>query len=206
LFRRHPSALAAAVTGAEGVAFYDCRICQVGDSVPSPAKARYDEKDAMEPPTLNFRTATPADSARIIAIINAAYAIETFLEGDRIDEERLAPMMQKGSILVAENSSGHLLGTVYTELRGSRGYMGMLAVDPAHQGSGLARRLVNAAEDHFRSLGCDAIDIIVLNLRPDLPPLYRRFGFVETGTQPFTPTRALKPGFECHGIVMSKPL
>jgi ribosomal protein S18 acetylase RimI-like enzyme len=160
----------------------------------------------MDAPTLNFRAATAADSARIIAIINAAYAIETFLEGDRIDEERLAPMMQKGSILVAENSSGHLLGTVYTELRGSRGYMGMLAVDPAHQGSGLARRLVNAAEDRFRALGCNAIDIIVLNLRPDLPPIYRRFGFVETGTEPFSPTRTLKPGFECHGIVMSKPL
>lgn len=194
------------MTGVEGPSFYDSRIYQIGNLVPRLAKARYDEKDAMDAAILNFRIATPADSASIIAIINAAYAIETFLEGDRIDEERLAPMMQKGSILVAENSSGHLLGTVYTELRGPRGYMGMLAVDPAHQGSGLARRLVEAAEDHFRSLGCDAIDIIVLNLRPELPPIYRRFGFVETGTQPFSPTRALKPGFECYGIVMSKPL
>jgi hypothetical protein len=44
-------------------------------------------------------------------------------------------------------------------------------------------------------------------MRPELLPLYRRFGYVETGIEEeFRPTRALAPGVECHGIKMSKQL
>ena len=94
---------------------------------------------------LHFRLAVAADFPRLIALVNAAYSIETFLEGTRTDEERLAAMMQKGTILVAEDGTGEILGCVYTEVRGPRGYLGQLAVDPVHQGRGLARIIVQAA-------------------------------------------------------------
>jgi ribosomal protein S18 acetylase RimI-like enzyme len=156
--------------------------------------------------SLCIRPATAADRARLIPLINAAFSIETFLEVARTDEDRLAAMMEKGTVLLAEDGSGRVLGSVYTELRGSRGYLGMLAVDPAHQGSGLGRRLLAEAESRFRTLGCEAVDITVLSLRPELPPIYRRLGFVETGTEEFLGARDLKPGLECHCIVMSKKL
>jgi ribosomal protein S18 acetylase RimI-like enzyme len=139
-------------------------------------------------------------------MINAAFSIEEFLEGTRTDETRLAAIMEKGSILMAEDEAGNLLGSVYFELRGQRGYLGMLAVDPAQQGRGLARRLVEEAEDHLRKTGCDAVEIIVLNMRPELVPIYQRFGFEVEGTTEFTPSRKLKPGVECHGIIMVKKL
>jgi len=157
-------------------------------------------------PDLGIRPAVAADRPRLIPLINSAFAIETFLEGSRTNDEQLAAMMAKGAILLAEDASGCLLGSVYTELRGACGYLGMLAVDPARQGSGVARRLVAAAEDRFREQGCEAIEIVVLSLRPDLPPIYERFGFVEIRREEFTPVRSLRPGFECHGIVMSKKL
>ncbi len=84
--------------------------------------------------------------------------------------------------------------------------MGQLAVDPAHQRAGLGRTLVEAAENHLRACGCKAVDIVVLSLRPELQPIYRRIGYIETGTGPFTPQRALAHGVECHGIFMSKQL
>lgn len=155
---------------------------------------------------LRFREAVAADRPHLIPVINAAFAIETFLEGTRTDDARLAAMMQKGTLLVAEDPSGAILGSVYTELRGAYGYLGMLAVDPARQGLGLARRLVQFAEDRFRSLGCTAVEISVLNLRPELPPIYRRYGYRETGTEPFAMARTLKGDTECHCIVMQKPL
>ena len=157
-------------------------------------------------PDVRVRQATTADRPRLIELINSAFSVETFLEGTRTDEERLAAMMEKGAILIAEDAAGHLLGSVYTELRGLRGYIGMLAVDPDHQRSGIGGRLMEAAEDHFRRLCCTAVDITVLSLRPELPPLYRRFGYVETGTEDFHPSHPQKPGFECHCIVMSKDL
>lgn len=163
-------------------------------------------KPARDDTGLRFREAVAADRPRLIALINAAFAIETFLEGTRTDEDRLSAMMATGTIVVAENFSGTLLGSVYTERRGQRGYLGMLAVDPAYQGLGLARRLIAEAEERFHLQGCEAVDIIVLSLRPELPPIYRRFGYIETGIEPFKPSRTLRPGQECHGITMSKKL
>ena len=92
------------------------------------------------------------------------------------------------------------------ERREKNGYVGMLAVEPAHQGQGIAKILLQAAEDQFRKEGFTEVEIIVLNLRPELLPIYERVGFKVTGTKPFKPTRALKPGFECHGIIMTKGL
>jgi predicted N-acetyltransferase YhbS len=156
--------------------------------------------------SFRIRLATEADRPRLIPLINAAFAIEIFLEGTRTDEERLAAMMRKGTILAAEDGAGQLLGCVYTEVRGKRGYLGQLAVDPAQQCKGLAIRLVAAAEEHLRLQGCEAVEITVLSLRPELPPIYRRYGYREADTEEFHPTQPLKSGVECHAIVMIKQL
>ncbi|MGA2886920.1 MAG: GNAT family N-acetyltransferase [Terracidiphilus sp.] len=153
---------------------------------------------------LRFHLATDAERPRLISLINAAFSVESFFDGTRTDEERLAAMMRKGDILIAENASGELLGCVFTEVRGARGYLGQLAVDPAHQRAGLGRLILEAAEDHLRRQRCEGVDITVLSLRPELPAIYRRLGFVETGTEEFHPSVPLKPGLECHCIVMSK--
>jgi len=161
--------------------------------------------EAMES-SLRFRTAAESDIPALVALVNAAYRIETFLEGTRTDAARLRSMMQKGEILLGEDESGALVGCVYMEPRGDHGYLGMFAVDPAQQGLGLARRIIEAAEDRFRRQGFKAVEISVLSLRTELPPIYRRYGYVETGAEPFLNIQALKPGLECHAIVMTKQL
>ena len=83
-----------------------------------------------DPVDLHIRPASPADRPRLIPVINAAFAIETFLEGTRTDDEHLAAMMQKGEILLVEDSSGQILACIYAETHGTRGYLGMLAVNP----------------------------------------------------------------------------
>jgi GNAT superfamily N-acetyltransferase len=139
-------------------------------------------------------------------MINSAFAVEGFIEGTRTDDERLAAMMQKGDVLAVEDGAGSLLACVYAEVRGARGYLGMLAVDPARQGAGLGGWLVGAAEDHLRRQGCEAVDLNVLSLRPELLPVYCRLGYSENGTAKFNPSRPLKAGVECHCIVMSKQI
>src|ERR1035437_30267 len=153
---------------------------------------------------VRVRPATDADAPRMIELVNSAYSVETFLEGTRTDPERMDAMMHKGIILVAEDDAGSLLPSVYLEVRGKRGYMGMLAVYPARQGAGLASLMVRAAEDRLRSHGCEAVDISVLSLRQELLPIYRRFGFVETGTEEFSFPRPFREPIECPCILMSK--
>jgi len=155
---------------------------------------------------IHIRLAVDADRPRLIPLINSAFSVETFMQGPRTDEERLAASMAQGTILVAEDGEGRLVASVYTELRGKHGYVGMLAVDPEHQCGGMGRRLMQAAEERFRAYGCEAVEITVLSLRPELLPIYRRFGFVETGTEPFDYPHPLAPGLKCHCIVMEKAL
>jgi predicted N-acetyltransferase YhbS len=151
-----------------------------------------------------LRTAGPADAGAVTALINAAYQVERFfVDGDRTSEDEVRTHMATGTFLVAEQD-GTPIGCVYTEQRGDRGYFGLLAVDPAQHGKGLGRTLVEAAEARFRRAGCRAVDISVVDLRRELPPFYRRLGYVETGTAPFPdPDKATRP---CHFILMSKPL
>lgn len=139
-------------------------------------------------------------------LINSAFAVENFIEGGRTDETELLDRMSKGAFLLGCDESGDLVASVYIEVRGARGYFGMLAVDPKRQGNGLGRKMVEAAEKYCREKGCKAMDLTVLSLRPELPPVYRKLGYVETGVEEFRPSRPLKPGFECHCIAMSKEL
>ena len=157
-------------------------------------------------PTVSIRIANATEIPAIVPVVNAVYAIEVFFQGTRTDAEGVAEMMQKGAFLVAESASGGIVASVYTELRGERGYFGMLAVEPSQQGSGLGRMMVEATEKHCRSHGCKHMDITVLSLRPDNLSLYRKFGYFESGTEQFHPPPSRKVGVECHLIIMSKAL
>ena len=103
-----------------------------------PSKTVNDKAKPTADSDLHIRQATAADRPSLIELVNSAYAIETFLQGTRIDDQRLSAMLQKGGILLAENGSGQLLACVYFEVRGAGGYLGLLAVNPVHQGKGLA--------------------------------------------------------------------
>jgi GNAT superfamily N-acetyltransferase len=151
-----------------------------------------------------FRIAVLRDTAELAKLINAAFVVERpFLEGERIDEKGTLAFFEKGKFLIAENPAG-IAGCVYCELRGDRGYLGLLAVDPLRQGAGLGRQLIAAAEEYFRGVGCVAVDLRIISQRVPLLGFYLRLGYVESGTAPFSaslPTNA--PG---HYILMSKKL
>jgi GNAT superfamily N-acetyltransferase len=111
-------------------------------------------------------------------------------------------MMEIGKFLIALNGNGNIVASVYVEVRSTRGSLGMLALDPAEQGEGRRRAMVRAAEDYCRTKACSVLDLLVINLRTDLPPFYRRLAYQEVGTEEFHPSRTLKTGVECYCIVM----
>jgi ribosomal protein S18 acetylase RimI-like enzyme len=155
---------------------------------------------------VRIRIAEAADTATMIPMINAAFIVEDFIEGTRTDQERMSVLMQKGEFLLAQDDKANLLGSVYLEVSGDRGYLGMLAVDPKRQGEGVGRTLVRAAEDYCRQRGCTYMKLTVLSLRSPVQFFYRKLGYRETGPEEFRPSRPLKPGVKCHAIVMTKPL
>jgi GNAT superfamily N-acetyltransferase len=153
---------------------------------------------------MTTRLAVPADAETLAALISLAYRVEDFFKiGDRTDPSDVRRRMQDGAFLLLEDQ-GMIVGSVYVQVHGEIGYFGMLSIDPSRQGQGLGSRLIAAAEDHCRRAGCHTMELEVVNLRTELPPFYRRFGYTENGTRPFTDHEQAK--LPCHFIVMSKPL
>jgi GNAT superfamily N-acetyltransferase len=166
--------------------------------MPLAADSRPEKQD------VRMRFAQSSDTEALAQLINAAFRVEQpFIEGDRIDSEGVRSYMAKGKFLLAEHSAG-LAGCVYVELRGDRGYLGLLGVDPSRQGTGLGRKLMDAAENFFLETGCRAIDLRVISARTPLPAFYRHLGYRETGTAPFAPDVPVK--VPCHYVLMSKIL
>ena len=168
---------------------------------------------------MSIRTAGPQDAAALSRLINAAFVVEAFFKiGDRTSADEVATLMEAGGeFLVLEGlprrsgeaakagtGAGTLIGCVYVKCSGERAYFGMLSIDPTRQRQGAGRRLVDAAESRAREHGCRFMDLHIVNLREELIPYYRRLGYAEGETLPFSePERASKP---CFFIVMTKPL
>lgn len=152
---------------------------------------------------MHVRAASMSEASDLVTLINAAFRVEKFfVESDRITLEEVQALFRKGSFLVAEENG--LAACVYVERRGGRGYFGLLSVDPARQKNGVGRKLVDASEQFCRELGCDAMDLQIVNLREELPAFYRRLGYQESGTAPWPEEVATK--IPCHFVRMSKAL
>jgi len=154
----------------------------------------------------SVRFARPDDADAIVRVVNDAFDIESFFKSaPRTTPEDVRALMRSGQFLVLDCPSGGLAGAVYLSIDGSRGYLGMLSVDPATQGQGIGRLLQNAAEERCRDAGCSLLEIHIVDIRPELKPYYERLGFAANGeVRPFPhPEHATRP---CHLIVMTKPL
>jgi N-acetylglutamate synthase-like GNAT family acetyltransferase len=150
------------------------------------------------------RLAELQDAAAITALINAAFAVERFfIDSDRITVGQVEALLLTGEFLLLEEH-GALAGCVYLETRRERVYLGLLSISPARQRGGLGSRLMAAAEAHCLARGLRFIDLLIVNLRKELPPYYRRLGYAESGVSPFTP--GVQTVLPCHFVKMSKEL
>jgi GNAT superfamily N-acetyltransferase len=154
---------------------------------------------------MEFRFAGEADIDALVPLINTAFAVEKFFKiGERTDAADIAEHLKSGRFLLLEDQAG-IAGAVYIEVRGERGYFGMLSVDPVRQRSGIGRRLMAAAEEFCREQGCRFMDISIVDLRTELPPLYEKFGYRISGSAPF-PAEQMPVSRPCSFVLMSKEL
>jgi ribosomal protein S18 acetylase RimI-like enzyme len=95
--------------------------------------------------------------------------------------------LQPDGVFVAEDpaAGGRVVGYVTTRLNASSlvGSIPNLAVDPAHQGRGLGRLLLQTAIDFFRRSGMQVAKIETLEQNPIGQNLYPSLGFQEIARQ-----------------------
>jgi len=162
---------------------------------------------AGRPTQPSIRVAGLDDVDAIVALTNRAFLSEQFcVTGDRTDAADIRGRFASGLFFVIDDPAGgtELLGSVFCSVEHSRGYLGLLSVEPAAQGMGYARRLVEAVEQYCRDADCQFLDITVVNVRNELFPFYARLGFGAMDVLPFpVPERARQL---LHLIKMTKPL
>jgi GNAT superfamily N-acetyltransferase len=150
------------------------------------------------------RHAEDSDVDALVVLVNRAFAIESFFKtGDRTDEPQIRELLTHGPFLLLTDGAT-LIAAVHVELRSQRVYIGMLAVDPAKQKSGLGARMMREAEAYGRNAGCKFADIRVVDVRPELPLIYRKLGYVESGVESAAVIKTAT--VPAHFVIMSKPL
>lgn len=135
-----------------------------------------------------------ADIANVAALLNSAYRGEAsktgwtteahLIDGDiRSDEFSVEQVMQmQGSVILKyENEDKELIGCVNLQQQNDKIYLGMFAVSPLMQGSGIGKRLLRAAEEYATTSGCKAVYMTVISVRTELVDWYNRHGYVDTG-------------------------
>lgn len=155
------------------------------------------------------RVAGPADIDELVRVTNAAYRVEDFfVDGDRTNAADVRSRMDVAGaafLVVDGDVPGSIAASVHVQVDHGHGHFGLLAVDPAHQGKGLGRLLVEAVERHCRDSGCHELTMDFVNLREELPGFYHHLGFTVTGeTAPMPANERLKR--PAHLVAMRKPL
>ena len=152
----------------------------------------------------SIRNAEHRDADAITRLVNRAFLVEQFfIERDRTDSTTVLELMKKGEFLLAEDGLS-VVGCVYVEIRGERGYFGMLSIEPSRQRTGIGRQLIKNVEQYLRDAGCKFCDLKIVDVRTELHDLYHRWGYADAGTARYddpTPTK-----IPVHFINMSKPL
>ncbi len=133
------------------------------------------------PPGYSVRRGELSDLPRIVEVLNAAFSKYEWWYP--IEVEELRRRIEKGGMIyyVALDSEGNVVGyvdvRVYEALDGDRtATVGLLAVDPKHQGKGLGKALMSVAVEELLKLG---VRRVYLDSVEGLEKLYRKFGFVE---------------------------
>jgi ribosomal protein S18 acetylase RimI-like enzyme len=92
-------------------------------------------------------------------------------------EAMRAVVAHPGAAVLLAEIGGELVGTLVAGWDGWRGNMYRLAVRDAHRRRGVARRLVEAGEDHLRAQGCRRVTALVGSDEEAAAALWRAAGY-----------------------------
>ncbi len=147
---------------------------------------------------LRLRDATAADVPRIEALVQAAYGhyVERIGGPPRPLTDDYAQVVREGAT-VAERD-GTIAGLVVLRTDDEGFWIDNVAVDPAHQGTGVGRTLLEHAEAEARRAGFDAIHLVTHETMTENQALYGRIGYVEFDRHRVGPGSTI--------VLMRKPL
>ncbi len=134
---------------------------------------------------VSLRPATAADVPRLTELVQAGYGhyVERIGGPPRPLTDDYAEVVRTQRVTVAERG-GAVAGLLVLGTDDEGFFVDNVAVDPAHQGSGVGRALLEYAEAEARSAGFDSIYLMTHELMSENLELYERIGYVEFDRRP----------------------
>ena len=122
-----------------------------------------------------MRSARLTDAPALAALWHAAglHFRAEFVE----PELQLALARNPDLVIVANEPSGGLAGSVFGTFDGRRGWLNRLATSPDRRGQGIATGLVRELEQRLRGKGCVKINLLIEPVNAAVVPFYTRLGF-----------------------------
>ena len=145
------------------------------------------------PATSVIRAHAWQDWEALLALIQRAFAfmeqrIDPPSSLNRMDAEGLARKAENETCFLAHDGR-QITGCVFCRSAGNALYISKLAVDPAHQGKGIGKALMDRAEAEARELGLPALTLETRVELVENHALFASMGFEKTGA-------SAHPGFD----------
>jgi ribosomal protein S18 acetylase RimI-like enzyme len=134
---------------------------------------------------VSLRAATAADVPRLSDLVDAAYRgyVERLGGPPRPMTDDYAEVVRTHTVVVGE-SDGEILGLIVLGVDDEGFFVDNVAVDPAHQGAGVGRTLLEHAESAARDAGFDSIYLYTHERLVENLALYSRIGYAEYDRRP----------------------
>ena len=123
---------------------------------------------------IEIRPYHAADKDAVIALWGRCKLLAPANHPEQDIERKLTVNPELFLVAVADE---RIIGTCMAGYEGHRGWINYLAVTPEYQQQGIARRLMQVAEDKLRALGCPKINLQIRETNTHVIEFYQRLGF-----------------------------
>jgi ribosomal protein S18 acetylase RimI-like enzyme len=140
-----------------------------------------------------LRSAVSADATVIAQLVNKAYRPQgtatgwthesALVSGDRTTAEQVVELLAKPySIILVGLENGEIIACIHIEKHGHSSHIGMLAVCPSLQATGVGKQILVFAEQFAKSnFTAEKFVMQVMSSRIELIDFYLRRGYHKTG-------------------------
>jgi ribosomal protein S18 acetylase RimI-like enzyme len=127
---------------------------------------------------LTIRSAGASDEAAVLTLWRACDLVTSY--NDPAADFRFANAGDCSDILVGEDGTGSIVGSIMVGHDGHRGWLYYVAAATTERGSGIGRQMVRAAEDWLRQRNVLKVQLLVRETNTTVVSFYERLGFEVT--------------------------
>lgn len=123
-----------------------------------------------------IREFVASDREQVIELWDACELIRSWNNPERDIDRKVAV---DDSMFLVAGLDGRITGSVMAGYDGHRGWVNYLAVDPAHQGSGLGAELMAEVERRLLAIGCPKVNLQIRTTNLRAVAFYTQLGYAE---------------------------